>query len=365
MYPRIVHIETGTNLYGGPKQVLYLLKGLQGRRFGKNILICHRNSHLHLLLKGDLKVYGENTWGDMDVGLFIRLLSIFKKERPHLVHIHSRRGADLWGWLASRLMGLPLIITRRVDNPEPPTWARIKYNRCNRVVVISEGIKRVLLKQGVDENRIIRIPSAVDIEEYGKKCNREWFLREFGLTPHNRAIGMIAQFIPRKGHDILLKVVPLIVERHPETIFLLFGKGPLQGEVRDNIRRQGLESQVKICGFREDMPRVLPCLYAIIHPAYMEGLGVSLLQGCAAGVPVVASRVGGIPEVVIHEKNGILVRAGDWRGFGEAINRLLEDSRLRDQMGTWGKAFVKGHFSIDSMVEAYIDLYNEIIGDVR
>ncbi len=358
---KIIHIETGKNLYGGAKQVIYLLEGLIHRGFGKHILICDRDSPIYTHFYGKIKLYPEKIRGDGDILFLGKIISILRKERPSLLHIHSRRGADLWGWLGARIFNIPIIITRRVDNPEPPLWARKKYNSCVKVITISQMIAHILKKEGVKEEKILCIPSAIDPEEYKPHCHRNWFLKEFSLIPTNRTVAMIAQFIPRKGHHIFLKMASHLRKSHPEIIFMLFGKGRLKKHIETTIAKYNLKEKMRICGFREDMTRIIPCLDIVVHPAIMEGLGVSLLQASACEVPVIASQVGGIPEIIRHRENGILIEPGDWRGFYRAVKMLIENEKLRKDMGKKGREIVKRNFSIASMVDRYIQVYKKLM----
>ncbi len=358
---KILHIELGKNFYGGAKQVFYLIRGLYGYGI-TNILVSPKGSEISKKVAPFLhKNYEVPYVGDLDVLFLPRLIFILKKERPDLVHVHSRKGADVWGGIGAKILNIPSIITRRVDNPEPFFWARLKYSFYKKVVVISSGIEKILKKEGVDPKKIVVIPSGIDIGEYQKECVKDWFIKEFKLSEDNLAIGMIAQFIPRKGHEVLINAIPKIIKTHPEVRFLFFGKGPLEHRIKEMVQSKGISEFVRFCGFREDIDKIISCLYMLVHPAYMEGLGVSLLQASAAGVPIVATDVGGIPEVVIDNFNGYLIPSGSVDGIVDKVLALIEDKELAKSMGEKGKRLVKERFSVDKMVSRYITLYNEII----
>jgi glycosyltransferase involved in cell wall biosynthesis len=291
----------------------------------------------------------------------LRLRGIIAVGRPDLVHVHSRRGADLWGGLAAWSRGVPALITRRVDNPENPLAARLKYRLYGRIITISEAIRQVLLSEGVPAEKISCVPSAVDHRRYAKPCDRDWFLREFGLQPTDRTIGMIAQFIPRKGHRFLIEAAPEIIARCPEARFILFGKGPLQEDVRKMCDRNRIGDKMIFAGFRTDLERILPCLDLVAHPARMEGLGVSLLQAAAAGVPIVASRVGGIPEIVQDGVNGYLIDVGDRRAIMRRMIELLADPEKARRFGLAGRMIARSRFSIDAMVKGNLAVYREML----
>ncbi len=358
---KILHIELGRNFYGGAKQVFYLIKGLS--RYGiTNILVSPKGSEISKRVNLFLyKNYEVSYKGDLDVSLLPKLVFILKKERPDLIHVHSRKGADIWGGIGAKFLNIPSIITRRVDNPEPFFWARLKYSLYKRVVVISSGIKKVLKEEGVDPKKIVVIPSGIDFKEYQKKCVKDWFIKEFELSEDNLVIGMIAQFIPRKGHRLLINGIPRIIKKHPEVRFLFLGKGPLEPKIKRMVKDRGLSKFVRFGGFREDINKIIPCLYMVVHPAYMEGLGVSLLQASAAGIPIIATDVGGIPEVVLHNFNGYLISPNSVDDIVDKILYLIENRELAKKMGQNGRSLVKKKFSVDKMVSSYINLYREII----
>ena len=141
---------------------------------------------------------------------------------------------------------------------------------------------------------------------------------EFGLTDDALLLGVAAQLIPRKGHDVLLAAMPAILAEQPRARLLLFGRGPQRDALQHRCDELGLREQVIFAGLRDDMPRVLPSLHLLLHPARMEGLGVALLEAADCGVAIVASAVGGIPEVVRDGVNGRLVPPDD-RGLSVVV----------------------------------------------
>jgi len=356
----ILHIETGRNLYGGALQVILLMEGL--RKMGlRNTLVCPDGSAIAQKSSSFATVHGIPIKGELDPRPLFRLLRIIRKEKPDVVHVHSRRGADLWGGIAAKLLRVKAIVTRRVDNPEKPLVARAKYRMYDRVVTISKGIRRVLLQEGIPATKLTCVPSAVDPGPYRKACQRTWFQEEFGLADDVKAIGVIAQMILRKGHRFLIQAAPKILECNPEARFLFFGQGPLKRELESMCAENNLTGKVQFPGFRHDMERILPCLYLVVHPATMEGLGIALLQASAAGVPIVATRAGGIPEIVKHGQTGRLLRVGDVNGLAKAVVDLLKDPVKAGRFGKAGREMVMSRFSVDKMVEGYMELYRDIL----
>jgi len=357
---RIMHVETGRYLYGGALQVLFLLEGLT-RRGIDNLLVCTRGSEIGRRATPFAQVLELPMGGEPDLLFPLRLSRAIVRHAPDLLHVHSRRGADIWGGVCARRRGIPGLVTRRVDNREWPPLARLKYGSYDGIVTISRGIRQVLLEEGIPSERVRCVHSAVDMEQYRTPRDREWFHAEFGVPPAAPLIGVIAQLIPRKGHRYLLDIAPRLMARFPELRMLFFGQGPLEGELRNSINRLGLAAQVHLAGFRDDMLRILPCLDLVVHPALMEGLGVSLLQAAASGVPLVGARAGGIPEIVRHNENGLLVEPGNTAELEQAVGGLLADPERSARFGAQGRRIVQREFSIDAMVAGNVSVYEELL----
>jgi glycosyltransferase involved in cell wall biosynthesis len=356
----ILHIETGRHLYGGALQVFYLMRGL-AENGCRNTIVCPSGSDIAKARTPGTQRHAVPMRGELDALFMLRLYRIISTVQPDLVHVHSRRGADIWGAAAAWCTHTPAVITRRVDNPENPFIARLKYRNYCHVVAISEGIRHVLLSEGVPSEKIACIPSAVDARQFAAPCDREWFLREFDLKPSHRAIGMIAQFIPRKGHRYLIAAAPGILMRCPEARFLLFGQGPLEKDLRQQCTRERIADRIIFAGFRDDLENILPCLDVVVHPATLEGLGVSLLQTAAAGVPIVATRTGGIPEIVEHGTNGYLIDSGDIDAIMDYVTDLLEDTAKSRRFGAAGRMMVRSRFSIDALVKGNLSVYRKVL----
>ncbi|HVO83532.1 MAG TPA: glycosyltransferase family 4 protein [Syntrophobacteria bacterium] len=357
---RVLHAETGRHLYGGARQVVLLMEGLEARGV-ENILLCGKGSALARAVRTRARILAPPLAGALDPRLPLHLALALRRFRPDLIHVHSRRGVDYWAGLVAALSGTPAVITRRVDNPETARLARAKYRCYDRVIAVSQGVREVLAAQGLSAHNVVCVPDGVDPSPAGRSCERPWFLCEFDLDASHRVIATIAQLIPRKGHRVILEALPEVIREFPDLRVLLFGQGALRGELEQICRRYGLLSHVRFAGFRTDLHRILPCLDLVVHPALMEGLGLSLLEAAAAGVPVVASRVGGIPEVVRDGVNGLLVPPADAQALAAAIIRVLREPVLARALGTAGPELVRQNFSAARMVDGNLSVYREVL----
>jgi glycosyltransferase involved in cell wall biosynthesis len=356
---RILHVEGGRRLYGGAQQVLYLLEGLAGRGH-TNLLACPAGCALSRAAAPFAEVHGLTMRGDADIAMAWQLRRLMHRTRPDLVHLHSRIGADVWGGVAARLSRLPVIHTRRVDNPEPRWLVALKYRLHDRVIAISEGIGRVLLAEGLSPEKLRVVRSAVDWARFQRPCDRHAVVA-LGVPADALLVGVVAQLIPRKGHRFLIEALPSLTAANPGLHTLFFGQGAMETELRAQVAALGLAARVHFAGFRDDLDSLLPCLDVLVHPATMEGLGVSLLQAASAGVPILASETGGIPEAVRDGINGVLVPPGDTAAIGAALDQLLGDAAKRRRLGEGGRNLMRHEFSIDAMVEGNLAVYRELL----
>ena len=358
---KTLHVEAGTHLYGGGLQVFFLVQGLQARG-EEAVLACPTGSAIaaHARAHG-LQVREIAMGGDQDIGLVRRVRRLIRSEHPDIVHLHSRRGSDVWGAIAARLERVPTVMSRRNDNPEPRGWFRLKYKLYDRVVAISEGIEQVLLNAGLSPDKVVCVHSAVDTQRYRPhRDGIDWFRDEFKLAEDELTIAMAAQFIARKGHRTLISALPAVLAVQPRTRVLLFGQGPEMAAMKKLVKQADLQHQVHFAGFRSDLERVLPCVDVMVHPAEMEGLGVALLQAAACGLPIVAGRAGGIPEIVRPGITGELIEPGDAGALSGYLIQLLGDAGLRQRYGSAGRALTLAEFSIDAMVDGNLQVYREV-----
>lgn len=358
---RIAHVEAGRHLYGGAAQVRYLIEGLTGRGV-ENLLLCPPGSELGAAAPAAI-VRPVPMRGDLDVALVARLKRELTRLAPDLVHVHSRRGADLYGGWAAALAGIPAVLTRRVDAREPFGVAQLKYRPYRAVVALSAAIERQLEACGLPRERIVPIASGVDTQRYRPDpAARERLRAEFALPQEALVVGVVAQLIERKRHSWLFALLPDLVRERPELRVLCFGRGPLERALRAEIAERGLGRHVLLAGFRPDLAALVPGFDLLAHPADREGLGVALLEAASAGVPAVACAVGGVPDVVADGETGVLVPHGDGVAYARALRALLAAPAERARLGAAARRHVERGFDLRSLVAAHVSLYARVLG---
>lgn len=357
---RILHVETGRHFYGGAQQVVYLMEGLR-RQGVDNLLVCPPDSETGAHASRAASVIPVRCGGDADTAFAWRLRHVLRRERPDIVHCHSRRGADTWGGIAAALAGIPAVLSRRVDHAEPAFLAALRYRPYRKIIAISTAVAAALGKSGVAAERVQVIRSAVDAAPFDHTPPRRLLKEHFGLGGEEFAIAAIGQLIPRKGHRYLFDAMAAVARQAPRARLVVFGRGRLQPDLEAQAARLNLGRTVQFAGFRADLDRYLAAFDLVVHPALREGLGVAMLKAAAAGVPVIAFDVAGAREAVLDRHTGLLVEPGNADALAEGILTLMGDETLRRAYGEAARQRARSEFSLETMVNAHMQLYESIL----
>lgn len=355
----VLHIDSAKTWRGGQQQVLYLAQKLTDY---DNIIACPPRSPLAERAKViGLKVLPVEMYGEWDLLAVRKLKKIIRKNSIKIIHLHSSHAHAL-GLLAAKSAGnCKVILSRRVDFPiKKNILSRLKYSNVDRITAISERVKRVLVADGLSEEKIDVVYSGVDIDRF-QNVEANYLIAELGSNRDKLIIGNIAALAWHKDHKTLIKAARIVVDEFPQLIFLIAGEGPLRREIEISIKKFNLEEKVKLFGFRQDIPEILSILHLFVLSSSWEGLGTSLLDAFASRVPVVATNVGGIPEIVKDGVNGVLVPPGKPGALAGAIISLLKNRDLARRMAEEGFRLVKEKFSIERMVEQTRKIYDRLV----
>lgn len=298
--------------------------------------------------------------GSLDPGWVFRLRNLLRSRDVDLMHSHEF-AMNAYGALASLVSGVPLIATVHGKGYYADRWRRrTAYGlvaRRGRMVAVSRDVKRHLVERvGIPEDRVRTIPNGIDSRLYrGGAGVRERVRRELGLDEGRPVVGAVGNLYPVKGHSFLVEAAARVRRELPSAAFLIAGEGALLEPLRRRARE--LDCDVRFLGFREDVPDLLQALDVFVLPSLSEGLPLSVLEAMAAGRAVVATAVGGIPELVLPGETGLLVPPSDPEALARAILALLRDRDLAEKLGSLGRERVEEEFSLNGMVESYHGLY--------
>ena len=298
--------------------------------------------------------------GAWDVEAVARLIRLIRTERVGLVHTHS--SVDGWvGGLAARAAGVPVLRTRHVSIPVRRGFNPVYTWLADRVITSGEAIRRIVVDAGVPAERVVAIPAGVDLETLPFRARSTETIAQLGLSPP--VVGSVAMFRGSKGHAHLLDAFGAVRTAHPGATLLLVGDGIRRAWVEGLAREAGLADHVVFTGFRPDVPALLGAMDCfVLASTRTEGVPQSLLQAFAAGVPVVASDIGGVSEVVVDGVTGLLAEGGSAAALAACIGRVLADRAAAARRADAGRALVEARFSHAASITRLLDLYEELVG---
>lgn len=352
---KILHIDPEEGWGGGECQVLGLVTSLSARGH-ENHLLCHPQGALLRAAQAQkiatLPIVVRN---DVDLRPVFSLRRLIRAQGYDIVHFHTKRAHALSFWLGRARPELRYVVTRRMDYPVKRNWyAGWLYNRkVDGVVAISRKIAEVLVEGGVRREKIRVIHSGIDPAPFQRGV-------EARAGSGEKVIGTVAVLEERKGHRFLLEAAALLKARGQRVRCRIAGEGSQREALEKMVRDLGLQEEVVFLGFVSDIPRFLSSVDIFVLPSVYEGLGIAILEAMAAGKPVVASRAGGIPELVTDQVTGLLVPPKDPLALAQAIARLLSQNGLVRLMGDKGRAEVFDHFTMEQMAKKNEDYYYEM-----
>jgi len=360
---RILHLDTERTWRGGEGQLLHLAEGLSRR--GHFCIVSGPPTSPLLLRASDrgLRVEPVILSSEWSLAAVWTLRGILKRERIQVIHMHSSHASTLGGW-AARLAHVPVrVISRRVDfSTQSNPFRKLKYQwGIDRIIAISEGVKRVLIEDGLDPDRIEVIHSGIDPKPFDPNLPNAEVRREFGISEKAPVVGCIAHFADHKGHRYLIEAAARVAASIPEVRFLLVGEGELRTAIELQIKDLQLGPNVILTGFRTDIPRLLAAIDIVVLSSHLEGLGTSLLDAMAMARPVVATRVGGIPEIVEEGVTGQLVPPRDPKSLADALINLIRRPGDGRRMGAAGRERMLSEFSAEGMVAGTESIYKKIL----
>jgi len=362
---RILHVNTERTWRGGEQQTLWLATGLRDLGEESEVAAQPGSPLAERARAAGLPVHEVAMGGEWDLGAVRALRRIYADRGPGLAHMHTSHAHTL-GCLARAGRARPLTaVSRRVDFSIYRNFLRLSWFKYrllgDRYIAISRAVRDVLVRDGIPADRIEVVPSGVDVARLEAARPRDLRV-ELGLPPGAPLVGDVAAFGWHKAQEVLVEATPLLLARVPDAHVVLIGDGECRPRVEETARRLGiLGSRVHFLGFRDDVPDVLGCLDVFVMSSVMEGLCTSALDAQAAGVPVVASAVGGLVEAVADGETGILVPPRDPAALAAATARVLLDGGLRSRLGAAGRTRVREGFSVKAMVKGTRAVYERMV----
>ena len=356
---KILHIDPEKHWGGGEAQVFGLLTYLIGTGHD-NTLLSHPHGQLFERCRNlNVRKLPLRVRNDLDLSPLASLRRLIREENYDIVHLHTKRAHALSLWLPRGSHGPKYVVTRRMDYPEAKSWyTRHLYNRrVDGIVAISRPIANLLVSAGVGPERIRLIHSGIDPGPF------EAIASKTASSEDIPVVGTVAVLEERKGYRFLLEAAARFKGQGYQIKYLLAGDGSLRGQLEGMAARLRLQDQVNFFGFVSDTPAFLSKIDIFVLPSLYEGLGVAALEAMAAGKAVVATRVGGLAEAMVHSVTGFLVAPRDAEALAQAIAKLVSEKSLAREMGKRGAARVREQFTLEQMAMKNEAYYYELLKD--
>jgi glycosyltransferase involved in cell wall biosynthesis len=357
----VLHLSTSSGPGGAERMISTLAAALNQGQF-RIIVGLFRPGWL----QAECEALGVKTFviplaGRFNLQWFRACLRLLRKERVMLIHAHEF-SAIVYGWIVATVARVPFIATVHGKNY---FWEKLRrrvvyrlVSRQGTMVAVSQDLKRFVCdKVGVAEKRVEVIyngvPSAQTVtDEEVRKCKAE-----IGISGRYPVLGVVGSLYPVKGHRFLLEAMPEILKRWSNAVLLVIGRGELEVALKEQAGQLAIGAHIHFLGMRQDVPRLLSVLDAFVLPSLSEGLSLALLEAMASGKPVVATRVGGNPELIDHGRTGFLVQPEDARDLAANLVKLLSDPGMMQEFGRQAAVRVRQHFSMGHTVDRYRALY--------
>jgi glycosyltransferase involved in cell wall biosynthesis len=358
-----LHVDTARTWRGGQNQVLLTVNGL--RSIGERAaLVAHPDGELRRRAAEGLELIPIAPRTEMDLTAAWRFSRVLKRLSPDVIHAHDPHGVAMASLALSLTAGSdkqartpPLVASRRVDfHLKGNSFSRWKYRQVDCFIAASEAIRQMLVADGVPAERTTTVHEGIDVDHVlaAPAVNVH---ETFWLPHHAPVVGNVAALVPHKGQRYLVDAAHLVVQAIPDARFVILGEGELREHLEKQVREHHLEKHVLLPGFRTDVLGCIKGFDLFAMSSVTEGLGTSLLDAMACGRPIVATRAGGIPEIVEDGVNGLLVPPRDAHALADAIVRALSDQELRQRLGTAGFDRVRARFTVDRMVAETAAVY--------
>lgn len=371
---RILHVVDGYRMGGAENKLLELIARLDRDKY--EILLCNvgpdgplKPQFEHL----DIQTFDfPRRWSFDPIPVF-KLAKLMRKHKIDVVQT-TLFWADFIGAMAAKWAGVPLILSWETVSHEGDPYHN-KFQRrkgyelasklMNRIIAVSNEVKTSLVKRrGVPSEKISVIHYGVDLARYNPNGRETRIAKraELGLNPDDFLIGIVARLEPWKGHDIFVEAFAGPAEAFSNVHVILVGDGSLRQSLEEQVRQHGLDSRIHFLGVRHDIAELLNCIDLFVLPSRPgEGLPNVLLEAMACGVPVVATNVGGVPELVRDGYNGYVVKTGDVAELRDALRKVISDKRHLKQLSENALTTVQTEFSLEKQLTAFEAVYDSVV----
>lgn len=365
---KILHINTEKTWRGGEQQTFNLLHGLKKRKISSH-LVCQPDSPMaEKAVKAGIETFPIAMHGEVDPLACFQVKTLIKSYKYNIIHSHTSHAHTL-AFFSSFGRKVNRLVTRRVDfsiyRHSFLKLSGIKYRYMSDFyVAISRKIKEVLMEDGIPKERIFVVHSGINTKRF-EDSTREHLISEFDIKSNEQVVINVAHLAGHKGQKYLVKAIPDVLAELPSVRFFIVGGGELKEELKVLAESLGLGEKLIFTGFRQDVGAFYNIADLFVMSSVQEGLGTAVLDALALGKPVVATKSGGIPEIIQDGETGLMVPPADPKTLSKRIIQMLTDNELANRVAKKGQIMVNEKFTVSAMVDKNIDVYHQILGNTR
>ena len=366
----ILHIYQNSKIGGVQQQILNLLKAYNREVFNPIFCCLGPKEEIGKEIEGigiDCIPLNRSRYNRFSLGIVLDLHRLMKKKQIHIVRTHRYR-SNFYGRLAAFLTGVPVIVASVHDNyrkdkrPARKMINRILSKITDKIVAVSEDVKKDIIRYDKTEvSKVMVITNGIDIEKFNPKGNFADIRKEFSIKEGAIVVGFVGRIVPAKGLQYLIDSIPYVKEEFKNIKLLIIGEGSIVAKLHEQAKEKKVYDNIIFTGRRRDIPDILSCIDIFVMPSIAEGLPNALLEAMAMGKPIVATEVGGIPEVIKNGVNGLLVPPRDPIALATAMKGLIGNDRLAAQMGYAARDLVLDKFSMRAITQKWQTLYLSIL----
>jgi glycosyltransferase involved in cell wall biosynthesis len=365
---KILQVSSATSIGGGEIHVIELCQSLLARGHAVHLAVRPQSPLIDRLDSPEVTFYCLPLRNSLDVSSARRMSRIIRHEQIDIVHAHVSRDYLVCA-AAQRLAGRgQLVLTRHHYLPVKENWVyRRMFRQAGSVIAVSESVRQGLIASlNLPPDRVVTIPNWVNLDEYRDLPDPQQARAHFNLQTR-LAVGMVGQIIPAKGQEEFIRAAARLASWRDDVVFLIVGEEPdKQHRFTKHLRRLASElklgERLRFVRWVENLPWLFAALTVMVVPSWFEAFSITLIQAMAAGVPVIASGVGGPAEIVTDGVTGLLVPPRRVEALAQAINDLLDDSDLRARLSAAAREEVQRRFEREAVINRiesiYLDLLN-------
>ncbi|WP_437738474.1 glycosyltransferase [Sorangium sp. So ce1335] len=379
--PNVCMVVNNLEVGGLEKVVLSLLDRLGDHGFDLSLICLDGEGRLFpevklprsrcLVITKDLRPVLPGLKSDPEALLWIR--RFFHQRGVDIVHVHNRAPLIFAGMASRLLRNRPVVVYsehNQINRAKGFDRRKFGYYAylADEMIAVSHDLRRILVDDVNVRAPVRVIHNGIDGTRFTRALHsgaRGRIRAELGIGEQDFVFGCAVVHIEQKGLRYLIEAAPEVLRRAPEARFVVAGDGPLRGELQQRAQAAGLGDRMIFPGYRSDVPELISAFDAYVLPSLWEGLPLALLEALALGKPIVASRVGGVPEIVEHGVDGFLVPPKDPGALGEHLARAARDAELRERARTRSPVKFAEQFSVEAMVDAHVRLFDELIARRR